>query len=141
MKADTIKNFGTACETYNKARNEVREVCLNMLKEICNRREDKTISLVNMNKWLLDYGLDVPFITYDGGNHPEYASNLYSAVEGFRLDFESGDIIFEIEDASNYDEDRVMTSELIYLCDMFIEYETNGDGWQLGVNEYDEDDD
>jgi hypothetical protein len=40
-------------------------------------------------------------VTYDGGNHPEYASTAFSMVEGISLD-ENDNIILQIEDCSEY---------------------------------------
>jgi hypothetical protein len=76
-----------------------------------------------------------PTIAYDGGRHPEYASNLYSTVNGFSL--VNGKIVFDIEDCSSYSEDRVTTTELTELCDYLIEYED--DSYTLGVADYGDD--
>ena len=55
---------------------------------------------------------DYPFcVAYDGGNHPEYATNLYSTVYGASLN-DKGIIEFETEDCDEYNVDRVSTMEL-----------------------------
>ena len=89
-----------------------------------------------MNDFLLDGGLANPVFCYDGGNHPEYASNMYSAVEGFELN-EKNIIVFSIEDSDCYEVGRVLTDCLIELCDAIVEYEK--EGYELGVNEYEGD--
>ena len=134
MKAEFIERYNSAYNTFSEARNEMRTQCLNMLKEVCNRTDSKKINLNKLNSYGSDSRMWVPVIAYDGGNHPEYASNLYSVVYGFRL--ENNKIIFDIEDDSSYSEDRVMTTELIGLCDCIIEYENNG--YILGVDEYED---
>lgn len=53
----------------------------------------------------------MPNISYDGGNHPEYASNLYSEVYSVYL--KEGQIYFTIEDCDEYEIDRIPTYELI----------------------------
>lgn len=135
MKSTTIEKFDNLCTELNNAKRAVRNQCIDMLKEICNRTESKEISLDKMNNFLLDGGLANPVFCYDGGNHPEYASNMYSAVEGFEL---KGDkLVFTIEDSDSYDITRVLTDCLIELCDAIVEYEK--EGYELGVNEYESD--
>jgi hypothetical protein len=135
MKSTTIEKFDNLCTELSNAKRAVRNQCIDMLKEICNRTESKEISLDKMNNFLLDGGLANPVFCYDGGNHPEYASNMYSAVEGFEL---KGDkLVFTIEDSDSYDITRVLTDCLIELCDAIVEYEK--EGYELGVNEYESD--
>ena len=134
MKVEIINQYNSAYNTFLKARGKMREQCLNMLKEVCNRTDSKEINLSKLNEYCSDCGIGVPIIAYDGGNHPEYASNLYSTVYGFRL--ENNEIIFGIEDDPSYSEVRVSTMDLIGICDFIIEYENYVDGYILGVNEY-----
>lgn len=135
MKSTTIETFDNLCTALSEAKTAVRNHCIDMLKEICNRTESKKISLDKMNDFLLDGGLGNPTFCYDGGNHPEYASNMYSAVEGFEL---KGDkLVFTIEDSDSYEAGRVLTDCLIELCDAIVEYEN--EGYELGVNEYESD--
>ena len=134
MKSEFIKQYNSAYNTFIEARGEMRKQCLNILKEVCNRTDSKEINLNSLNNYCRDYGMGLPVIAYDGGNHPEYASNLYSIVYGFRL--ENNKIVFDLEDDPSYEEDRVTIMELIELCGFIIEYETDGNGYILGVDEY-----
>lgn len=135
MKSTTIETFDNLCSELCNAKQAIRNHCIDMLKEICNRTESKEINLSKMNNFLDDGGCGNPVFCYDGGNHPEYASNMYSAVEGFEL---KGDkLVFSIEDSDSYDITRVMTDDLIELCDAIVEYEK--EGYELGVNEYESD--
>ena len=58
----------------------------------------------------------------------------YNDAVSFRL--ENNKIVFDLEDDPSYEEDRVTIMELIELCGFIIEYENDGDGYILGVNEY-----
>ena len=136
MKSTTIETFDNLCSELYKAKQAVRNHCIDMLKEICNRTESKEINLSKMNNFLDDGGYGNPTFCYDGGNHPEYASNMYSAVEGFELN-ENNIIVFTIEDSDCYETGRVLTDDLIELCDAIVEYEK--EGYELGVNEYESD--
>jgi hypothetical protein len=54
-------------------------------------------------------------VTYDGGNHPEYASNAFSEVHGV---FRRGNKIYlNTEDCDEYEIDRVDTLDLFGVCD------------------------
>lgn len=132
MEATVVNKFNQAFDEFINAKKNVREISLEMLKDICNRRVDKKISLENLKEYLDENNDCYPVMSYDGGNHPEYATNMYSTVDGFRL--ENDTIIFDIEDCSDYSEDRVMTDDLIDLCDVIIGYE-NAD-YILGVEEF-----
>lgn len=75
-------------------------------------KEGETIDITEME----DYGSLC--VTYDGGNHPEYAANPYSTVEGvFKKD---GKVYLETEDCDELELDRVETMDLYGVCD-FIE--------------------
>lgn len=62
-------------------------------------------------------------VTYDGGNHPEYASNAFSTVYAVRRNEHYGTIGLEIDETDFYDIDRVVdVSELSYLAENIGEY-------------------
>jgi hypothetical protein len=130
----TFKTFEQKTTEFFNVKRDVRHIGLDMLKKICDRTEDKSISLDKFKNYLCDVGWCIPTIVYDGGNHPEYASNVFSTVDGFKLENEI--IIFDIEDDPQYDESRVCTDDIINLCEMIIEYEKQG--YKLGVNEYED---
>ena len=43
-----------------------------------------------------------PCIHYNGGNHPEYASNVFSRVESIKWDSNVNDVIIHTEDGVEY---------------------------------------
>ena len=59
-------------------------------------------------------------VAYDGGNHPEYASNCFSLVSAIDMD-EKGNITLDIEDTTQYDLDRVEIIDLYNVCE-FVEH-------------------
>lgn len=137
MKSTTIETFDNLCVELCEAKGAIRNHCISMLKEICNRTDSKKINLEKMINFLYDEGSPTPVFSYDGGNHPEYASNMYSDVEGFELN-ENNILVFTIEDSDYYEICRVLTDDLIELCEIIIEYENAG--YELGLNEYESDD-
>jgi hypothetical protein len=132
MESTTFTKFGKAHFDYVESKRNINRICIDMLKEICNRTEDKAINLSKMNNYLFDNGDGNIVFSYDGGNHPEYASNMYSEVEGFALDNDT--IVFVLEDSDYYEEIRVATDDLVYLCEAIVDYEN--EGYELGVNDY-----
>lgn len=138
MKKNLIEKFDDAYEKYLDSVGEVRKVCIEMLTEVCNRTESKGISLEKLKNWCDDNGEGYPTVSYDGGNHPEYASNCYSSVDGIFIKHDpilGYKLFLDIEDDTTYSVDRVLTVDLIGLCDVITMYETTGE-CVLGVDEY-----
>lgn len=84
---------------------KLKRESLTYLKELCE--ENGTI-----NFEVLDICVAV---TYDGGNHPEYASNAFSDVIDVHLD-EYGNVELCIEDCDEYETDRIDDGELSCLA-------------------------
>lgn len=61
-------------------------------------------------------------VGYDGGNHPEYASNLFSTVYGLKLDKSSGEISLHIEDCNEYPLAYISVDELLGVCEFVDTY-------------------
>lgn len=59
-------------------------------------------------------------VCYNGGNHPEYASNVFSSVEGVFI--EDNNIYFHIEDDDKYSIEDINTMELLDVCTYIVEY-------------------
>lgn len=53
------------------------------------------------------------YLTYDGGNHPEYAANLVSQCYG--VGKKNGKVYFRIEEDEEYKIDRVTNIDLDYI--------------------------
>lgn len=59
-------------------------------------------------------------VCYDGGNHPEYASNVFSLVEGVFI--EDDDIYLNIEEDGKYPINNINTTELLDICNYIVKY-------------------
>lgn len=116
--------FNKACNEYGDAMKRIRDVCIKILTEICNRRDDKIIDLTKLNEYCKWIGVGYPVIEYD---------DRYSVVKCFYI--RNNRIIFDIEwDESYVFETQVSTDDLINLCNTIFYYEE--DGLKLGVDEY-----
>lgn len=62
-----------------------------------------------------DYNEENISVMYDGGNHPEYASNCFSTV--YSIYEKEGEIYLKIEDCSAYDFDHMGTDDIITVAD------------------------
>lgn len=55
-------------------------------------------------------------VNYDGGNHPEFHSNVFSDV--YSVFNKDGKIYVEIEDDDEYDINNLSTDELVGICEL-----------------------
>lgn len=103
---DEIKN---AIELYNDVVDSTQKKCEGFLS---------TMLLGNGSRIdLLDPdGYPQMSVNYDGGNHPEYSSNVYSDVRS--VFNKNGKIYVEIEDDDEYDIDNLSTDELVGICEL-----------------------
>jgi hypothetical protein len=83
---------------------EIRKESIQYLKEVA----EKNNGYFDLTEYDDDYGSVC--VTYDGGNHPEYASNAFSTVQAVKV--EDGTLMFETEDTDWYDSCNVETTEL-----------------------------
>ena len=82
----------------------LRKECLAYLRNIVSKHN-------NSYEFDNDYMITV---SYDGGNHPEYASNVYSKVH--RIYIKDDKLLFDIDDEYGYSEDRITTYELFSIA-------------------------
>lgn len=55
-------------------------------------------------------------VGYDGGSHPEYASNLFSTVYSVGYDDEKDELVVNIEDCDGYKTDYMTASEVYTIA-------------------------
>lgn len=117
--------FNKACNEYVDAMERIRDVCIETLTEICNRRDDKIIDLTKLNEYCKWIGVGYPVFEYE---------ESYSVVKCFYI--RNNQIVFDIEyDETYLFETQVSTDDLINLCNIILNcYEE--DGFKLGVDEY-----
>lgn len=116
--------FNKACNEYADAMKSIREVCIETLTKICNRRDDKIIDLTKLNEYCKWIGVGYPVIEYD---------DRYSVVKRFYI--RNNRIIFDIEWDEYVYETQLSPHDLIDICDKILNYYEK-DGFKLGVDEY-----
>lgn len=90
-------------ETYFKKADELYDSIIPVQQDIRKKCETYIKMVLKENNGSLDCteSENMISVTYDGGNHPEYASTAFSMVEGISLD-KNDNIILQIEDCSEY---------------------------------------
>ena len=103
--------FVAALQDYGASCKKLREVCVSILTSILKNAPGEKIDFN-------DYDDVNPTICYDGGRHPEYASNMFSDVWGMKL--QRGKIVFEIDEDDSYEIDKVPVEDIAALVDTFV---------------------
>lgn len=83
---------------------EIRIESIEYLREVAKKNN----GFFGLTQYDDDFGAIC--VTYDGGNHPEYASNAFSAVQTVKLDGDK--LVLETEDTDWYDTGNIETFEL-----------------------------
>lgn len=102
-------------EAYRNAESLCRCDCANYINGILQERENKRLEL-----WLDESGW-YPTCAYDGGNHPEYASNCFSEIQSVYID-KNGELSLDLEDTKWYPISGVSTEDIVRLAEYIDEY-------------------
>ena len=96
--------FEVAFDKWNEANDELYKKSEKYIKS--------QLKVLPNNEIVIDYDncTYIPSVVYDGGNHPEYDSNAFSNVE--RVYLKDGEVYLDIEDASEYNIDRINAESL-----------------------------
>ena len=109
------KNFEKTFEKVAELNKQLREECCDYLRETLKKIGNR----IDLRSEEEDY--DTVCVTYDGGNHPEYATNPYSQVYGVFFNEADNKIYLETEDCDEYGLDRVdSVMEVYYVC-LFVQ--------------------
>lgn len=105
------KDFEKTFEKVAELNKHLREECCDYLRKVL-KENGNSIDLQSEDE---DYA--IVCVTYDGGNHPEYAANPYSQVYGIFLNEKDNEIYLETEDCDEYCIDRVDSVMEVYnIC-------------------------
>ena len=117
-----MKKFELTANKYYELRKQMLAECKEYLTEVAKAWGDKQFPLSTINREF-DCNDAYCCIVYDGGNHPEYASNACSEVESVYM--RENVLTFSIEDDGRYEYDRVDGEDIItiaYAVDAAIDY-------------------
>ena len=105
------ENFLITGDEYNKIAQKLRNECIEYLTRVCKEHGRIEFDEDNDDEYIC--------IAYDGGNHPEYASNICSQCYAVKLN-ERGNISVEIEETDDYEHNRIETIEIYDIA--FVVY-------------------
>ena len=72
------------------------------------------------------YDYDISYaICYDGGNHPEYASNCYSCIERIYYNEKNDSVLIDVEDGVQELNNIVCVSDLFVIVNL-LDFLING---------------
>ena len=112
-------NLEKSLDEFYRVASEARTNCADYLKWAVKKYGKKNTDPNGKITFTLEFDTEYDdqniTIAYDGGNHPEYASNCFSSVYAVTLCLD--DIMFNIQDSSEYDIDRVETADLLTICE------------------------
>ena len=99
------KDNAKAYEWLRKA----RQSCIDYITKVVKEHD-------NIITFDFDYDDENMNVMYDGGNHPEYASNAFSCLYNVHFD-RNGILCVEIEESPDYDFDRMGTLEIMMIAE------------------------
>lgn len=103
-KSETMEMARQIWDNMQPMFRELKEKCLSYLREKLEKADGQYISFEDDEGEPI--GGDMVCVTYDGGRHPEYASNAFSMVKGVYLKYHEGRketlIMLDTEDDDEY---------------------------------------
>lgn len=119
MKKDEIKKIKESFEEASKKyyecveiKRKIKEVSMETIKAVLSKADGNSVEIDEDNM------MSVP---YDGGNHPEYASNCYSRLNSVYL--KDGRIFLDIEDCDEYEIDRIDDDDVFAIAEVLVAQE------------------
>lgn len=117
---ETIAKYQTTYDEYSKISRAIRQDAGQLIRELIEKNGGE----INCHDTQLLEGI---YVSYDGGNHPEYASCI--ACDVLRIYLKDDQIFLDLEDEPEYGLDRVPTQEVVWMCnDLIINLKTKENG-------------
>ena len=109
------ENINSECIKHWERQSQLRKNMCEAINAMCGAMGGEVLSDFDSDKY-------PPCVTYDGGNHPEYASTISSVVTAVRSVEINGVKTFEVDldEEEGYSEDRLNFNDVSEIFD-FIE--------------------
>lgn len=108
-KKNPLANAEKLYSSINDSFDKIRKECENYIKSVLDAHDGN----IDFDDYDVDYYISV---VYDGGNHPEYASNAFSTVNGVFIN-KRGVISLNTEDCSDYELEDVSWEEVYDIAE------------------------
>jgi len=111
-------------QEFSHIKSDLRTKVINLMVAIVQKYNGKVDFYENEEfREECSFAIGCVTITYDGGRHPEYATNAFSEVFGVYLD--NNKIFIDCEDCDAYSIDRIWSlDEVIAICDVLRNYDS-----------------
>ena len=106
---ETFNGASEAMLQYFEVLGKVAKDCGGILETILSNVDGNRVEIEEEN---------AISVSYDGGNHPDYASNCFSSVNSVYL--KNGEIYLDIDDCDAYPISSISTSELFQITEIVI---------------------
>ena len=125
MEKSNVREFTSKCDNFLREVGDYNMRCCaltakakELIVSILSEMENNTMVFGSISE---NYEDDPCCITYDGGNHPEYAANPWSIVKSVSLDNENR-VCVECEECDCVVEYRISGDDMINLAEYVIIY-------------------
>ena len=118
-KSSQMERVSLLLDQIEPMRAEIKKRCLSYLKRVLKNAENHSLDFYDEEKGE-NVGGKYVCVTYDGGGHPEYASNAFSNVNSIHLDKNHAGkdtIYLDTDDADDYEIENITWDELVSLAD------------------------
>ncbi len=95
-------------EEFSKIATKLKQECVDYLTQVT--KENGSIEFDAEQEY------EYVCVSYDGGRHPEYGTNLYSTVYSVSFNNDKNRLSIKTEDDDDYTVDRISTNELYTLA-------------------------
>lgn len=113
-----MEKFEITGKKFLELQSTLNKECIEYLKKVVEEFDGR-VNLVNED---YEYaGGEYVSCTYDGGNHPEYATNAFSNVYAV-CSCPDGTLYLITEDTDEYPIDSITTLELYCICEYISKY-------------------
>ena len=95
-------------DDFSNIATKLKQECIDYLTQVTKENGSIKFDLEQEDEYVC--------VSYDGGKHPEYASNLYSTVYGVSFNDSENSLSIETEDDDDYSVDHLSVDEVYALA-------------------------
>lgn len=100
-------NFIKIGDDFSNIATQLKQECVDYLTQVTKENGSIKFDLEQEDEYVC--------VSYDGGRHPEYGSNVYSTVYSISFNDDENRLSIETEDDDDYTVDRLSIDELYNL--------------------------
>lgn len=126
-KIEKIKN---QLEAEKTIRIDAHKAMIEVIKEIVAANGGE----IEMTELYDEFDILPMAVAYDGGNHPDYASQMFSEVKSVSIN-KRGELVFELDDEVDVCYDRLLYDDIVMVFETLVLWQDIVDGMTDNVAE------